>query len=393
MKNYLIQFIALVSLTLWVSSCSKDNPEEEEKIKQDIWLKQEDIGIVDDAVKIFMDNHNVPGLVLAVTKDEKLVYAKAYGKADKEANTDMKTNSIFRLASVSKSITGVAVMKLIDDKKLDIDDKVFGSTGILKKYRTVDLGERLHMLTVRHLLNHTSGGWGNSVTDPVFYYNRDVTKDELIDKALVDFPLTRNPGTYYDYSNLGYMLLDKIVEEVSGQPYENYVKDAVLRPIGITTVSGAGNTLADRKTNEVKYYGTDLSGSDPYIYNYQRMIAGGGWSASAPDLAKFLVHVDGYSKKRDILSSDALQLMLTVPSVANPGGYGAGWSVRNDIYWHVGSLPGVTTEIARNNNGMNGVILINTRGDMNTMTRDMDILLWNTILRNTNIQWHDIEQF
>src|SRR5690606_28648116 len=124
---------------------------------------QQDIATVDNAVKAFMDKYNVPGLSLAVTKNEKLVYVKAYGKADKEAGTNLTPQHKFRIASVSKPVTAVAVMKLIEEGKLSLNDKVFGDGALLgTTYGTKAYSTNLKNITVKHLLTHTAGAWGNS---------------------------------------------------------------------------------------------------------------------------------------------------------------------------------------------------------------------------------------
>ncbi len=380
-------------LTLFVvallSSCKDDAADQEPSLPEG----QVDIAIVDQAVEAFMTKHNVPGLSLAVTKDEKLVYVKAYGKADRESDQNVTTESLFRIASVSKSITGIAMMKLVEEGKLSLDDKVFGAGGILgTTYGTKPYSAQVQNITVKHLLHHTAGGWGNQNNDPMFT-NPTMTADQLITWTLDNRPLQRAPGAAYDYSNFGYSILGRIVEKVSGKTYENYVKDAILTPSGITRMSNGGNTLADRKPGEVKYYGTNGGGPDPYAYNIARMDAHGGWIASAKDLVKLLVHADGFPGKQDVISAASVDLMTTAPSLANPSHYACGWSVSNNQWWHLGSLPGTVSELGRNgNNRVNGAILVNTR-DGGQFVNDLDVLLWNTIIRNQAIQWQDIDQF
>lgn len=147
--------------------------------------------------------------------------------------------------------------------------------------------------------------------------------DALISSTLNSRPLEYTPGAHYDYSNFGYCLLGRIIEKITGQTYEEAVKTLVLAPMGITSMKIGGNTLADRLPKEVRYYGQ--SGEDPYIHNIRRMDAHGGWVASAKDLARFLVYVDGFPVRPDILSSQALTTMIT-PSAAN-NGYACGWAV------------------------------------------------------------------
>jgi D-alanyl-D-alanine carboxypeptidase len=347
---------------------------------------QVDIAAVDSQVNVFMTDYKVPALSIAITKGEKLVYVKAYGLADKEANQKAETDDLYRLASLSKQLTSVAIMKLLDQKKISLDATVFGATGLLGTKYGATYGPHITEITVNQLLHHTSGGWGNSVNDPMFS-NPNMTTDELITWTLNNRPLTHNPGAYYDYSNFGYCLLGRIIEKVTGQTYEAAVKSLVLTPIGITDMTISGNTLAERKPKEVKYYGQ--SGEDPYAYNIRRMDAHGGWLATAKDLAKLLVYVDGFPAKADILSTQALTTMLTTSS-ANTS-YACGWAVNGKNYFHTGSLPGTATEQACTSEGYNFVILTNTRSQSVKFDTDLDQLFWRALTKNPT--WSTTDQF
>ena len=235
-------------------------------------------------------------------------------------------------------------------------------------------------------MHHTSGGWGNSVNDPMFM-NASLSTDELISWTLNNMPLSHTPGSNYDYSNFGYCLLGRIIEKITGQSYEAAVKSLVLAPIGITDMTISGNTLADRLPKEVKYYGQ--YNEDPYAYNIRRMDAHGGWLASAKDLARFLVYVDGFPVRPDIISSQTLTTMLT-PSAANSE-YACGWAVNGSNYYHQGSLPGTATEQARTSDGYNFVILTNTRSWLNNFSYDLDQVFWKALAKNP--VWSDTDQF
>jgi len=230
---------------------------------------------------------------------------------------------------------------------------------------------------VDELLHHTSGGGPNDGSDPMFT-NPGMTAGQLISWTLDNRPLNNVPGSAYAYSNFGYCILGRVIEKITGLTYFNAVNSLLLQPLGITDMAIAGNTLADRITHEVKYYGQ--SGEDPYIYNISRMDSHGGWLATATDLAWIIDHVDGFPAKPDILSSTALTIMTT-PSAANSG-YACGWSVNSiNNYWHQGSLPGTATEQARtvSQGKYNFVILTNTRSLSANFSGDLDNLFWSAL--------------
>ncbi|WP_158552635.1 serine hydrolase domain-containing protein [Spirosoma telluris] len=121
---------------------------------------------VDNSVIAYMKKHNVPGLSIAIAKDDKLIYTKAYGFADVITQEKVTTRSLFRLASVSKPITAIAIMKLIQDGKLSLDSNVFGEDGILgNDYGPLPDDPNIKKITINHLLHHTSG-WSRNTEDP-----------------------------------------------------------------------------------------------------------------------------------------------------------------------------------------------------------------------------------
>ncbi|HMG68454.1 MAG TPA: serine hydrolase domain-containing protein, partial [Chitinophagaceae bacterium] len=127
------------------------------------------ISQVDSSLTALMRKYNVPGLSLAVAKDDKLIYIKALGYADTTTGEKVSPKSLFRIASISKPFTSVAIMKLIQEGRLNINSKVFGDSGILgNQYGTLPYGQNITNITIDELLHHTCGGWTNDMNDPMF---------------------------------------------------------------------------------------------------------------------------------------------------------------------------------------------------------------------------------
>jgi CubicO group peptidase (beta-lactamase class C family) len=350
-------------------------------------VTQKDVAPVDNAVTKFMATWSVPGMSVAVIHNDKLIYLKSYGRMSAADTTSIKNTSLFRLASVSKQITSVAIMKLIEAGKLTLDTRVFGPSSIFGSDYTGKHVKELADITIGQLLHHTTGNWPNDGTDPMFL-QPGYTQTQLINWVTDNYPDRGLRGQYY-YSNFGYCLLGRVIEKLSGQSYEQYCKDVVLTPSGITDMSIGGNTLADRKVNEVTYNG---QGEDPYNMNVARMDSHGGWLATAKDMARFLAHVDGYSGGVADILLPATIVTMTTGSAGNPN-YACGWAVNSaNNWWHNGSLPGTMTEIIRANNGFCWVMLCNTRALNNQMDTDLDNLLWPAV-NDGGTQWQDIDQF
>lgn len=326
----------------------------------------------------FMRKHSVPGLSVAIAKEERLVYASGSGLADKDRNESVNARHLFRIASVTKPITSATVFRLVEMGKLNLSDRVFGPNGILGTiYGSPPYRPHIDEITVEHLLTHTAGGWQNDDRDPMFSHPA-MNHKQLITWTLANQPLEFPPGTHYAYSNFGYCVLGRVIEKLTGHGYDAAVQELVLQPCGISAMRISGNTLAERTPNEVVYY--DQDGGSPYKMNVRRMDSHGGWLATPTDLTRFLVRVDGFPVKPDILRPETIRAMTTA-SKANTG-YAKGWCVNQyNNWWHMGSLPGTTTVMVRTSGRFCWAALTNSRKANSTLNADLDHLMWDMISR------------
>lgn len=384
--------LALFSSLVLLSSCKKshnDGPTTP--------TTQNDITAVDTKVNAFMTAYNIPGASLAVTKNGKLVYAKGYGFADQAAGTKVTTQSRFRLASVSKTFTGVAMVKLAQEGRLSLDAKVFGTNGLLgNDYGTQPYNTNLSNMTVRQLLNHTTGSWGASTGGDVIDQNPSYTNPQLFNWVLNTRPNPQTPGSVYDYSNINFWIAGRIIEKISGKSYIDYIKQDVLAPLGISMTDIAGKTAAEIKTNEVKYYG---QGNDAaYVYNiaFPRRDADAGLISTASDLAKFVLAFDGFTTRQDILNASSITALTTGSSANSSYGLGIGLWAAENLWFNYGSLPGTRTGFMRHNNGMTVVLLLNSRVDPTGNETPFIYAMQDLMLdlaKNSSYAWQDINQF
>jgi Beta-lactamase class C and other penicillin binding proteins len=310
---------------------------------------------VDKLVSSFMGKNNVAGVSLAITRNGKLVYARGYGFADKQTGDRVDTSTLFRISSISKTVTATAIMKLLEENKLSLDDKIFGDDGILgNEFGTQPYKKYITDLTVKHCISHHLGGWGNASNDPTMV-NQSMDAPTLISWILNNRPLDLPPGSAYAYSNVGFMILGRVIEKISGLTYEQYVRQNILIPAGINNMQIGGNTLADRKPQESKYHGT--GSEDPYGYNFVRRDANGGWIASAIDMARLLVRIDGFPTVPDLLAPATMQTMTTPPFAYR--NYACGVTISGSTWSHSGSFPGSRSHWMRTSNGFCGVIFAN----------------------------------
>lgn len=345
----------------------------------------------DHAMLSLMERWGIPGGALAVTKDDRLVYARGFGYADLARGLPVSPDAIFRVASVSKAVTATAILKLVEDGKLRLDDRVFAMFPDLAPPAGARPDRRLARITVRDLLNH-SAGWDRLASlDPMFAPR--LTAQAVDARAPADAstairfvrgrPLDFAPGDRFAYSNVGYALLGRVVERASGLDYEEYVRGAILAPLGITRMRIGRSRPADRPPEEVRYY--DAPGRAPVRsvfpgeeelvpwpdggFHLEALDSAGGWTASAIDLVRFMSAVDGLPARQDILSLETLRLMWLRPQLSTwmlrDTWYGLGWYVRPDgpraAVWHGGTLFGTTALLMRITDGRAFAAVFNTK--------------------------------
>lgn len=349
-------------------------------------IEENDLIEIDLQIEKFLNKYDIPGASVAICKDGKLVFTKGYGVSDKETGEKVTPYHLFRIASLSKSVTAATILKLSEEGKLSLDDKVFGENGILgQDYSTTN--PEVNTISVRNLLNHTSGGWKNSNYDPMFQYP-SFNQQQLIQRILQVRPLENPPGEKYGYSNFGYSLLGRIIEKITGQTYENYVNNVMLKPLGINNMHIGGDTKEERLPGEVTYYSQEQNSA--YGMKIRRMDSHGGWVASSSEILKFLVHIDGLEGKTDILSEEMISVLSTGSSV-NPG-YACGFQVNSDNnWWHTGCLPGSAALMLRSSEGLSWVILVNSRSMSTNFFPEMDRTMWR-IVKNVK-EWPDVDLF
>lgn len=314
---------------------------------------------VDGKVYDFMKTFHVPAVGLAISKDEEIVYAAGYGFAVPATRQRADERTLFRIASLSKQHTAIAVMQLAEQGKLSLDAPVFGKDGILSEEFGAVEGAKA-AVTVRHLLQHTSG-WTSSPEDPMFPnagspYDGKSLK-ERVRYVLDNVKQESSPGTLFSYYNLGYGILGMVIEKVSGMDYEFYLKEHVYKPAGIADIH-VGGDKAHRRENEVVY---EATGYAPYDNDMEMLKAAGGLVASARELMMLANCVDYGQKVPDILTKASLDEMYTPSSVAN---YGLGWYIGHSVFkdwasFHSGALACTGTIWSRGNNGIHGALLTN----------------------------------
>ncbi len=332
--------------------------------------------IFDRDIESFMRRWELKGASFALMRNDSLLYAKGYGMANDSMQCEV--NNIFRVASVSKLFTAVAVMKLVEQGKLSLSSKVFGSEGILCDSAFLDLqSKNTGLITVEHLMRHTAG-FSSPHGDPAFSnYNIARYLDKELPLTLDDMVLyaTKNrlrarPGDRYDYSNLGYMILTKVVERAAEVDYQSYVRDSLLAPIGCYDMHIGRNFSRNREHNEVAYYEVKeatpveaYDGSERMTMksnggnNVTLLSGAGGWVGSPIEILRFVAAVNDCEVKENILSDESIEKMTYDSKRQKPMGWA---TVRSSEWLRSGSMAGTSALIKKQKDGYTWIFVANS---------------------------------
>jgi CubicO group peptidase (beta-lactamase class C family) len=333
----------------------------------------------EDAIRTFMHRWTIEGASVAIAREGRLVYAKGFGFSDTARREVTQPFNKFRIASISKLVTAVAVMKLKEEGKLSLDDKVFGPAGILNDTAFCHpRDKRVFNITVAHLLSHEGGWtqrWGDQMFMPLVIARQMNVMPPIDLKTIVRFALSKRlhytPGTGRAYSNLGYSILGLVIEKVSGMPYNEYCRKEIFEPLGIYDMMPAKNLVSEKAPFEVTYYEPAGMPLKPSIYGNGEMVpttyggndiealgAAGSWLATTPDLMRLLLAIDGFSTRTDLLSDESIRFMTDLNNNYAP----VGWKAATDdgTWIRTGSFSGTEGMMKRQPDGISWVVLLNS---------------------------------
>lgn len=391
-KLLIVLLLMIAGLTLTIRSCqpaaNRHILAEEEEIRyrlndsiRNAFCDFKETERMERYLKNWMARYNIRGAQLAIMDNERLIYAKGFGWADQQDSVLLEAGDILRIASASKLITAIGVMKLCEEGKLTTESPVFGPQGILNDSIFLQYKDkRVPKITVHHLLNHTSG-FSRRMGDPMFRSadlirwtgsNRKLTEDEVIAFQL-GLRLRDNPGGSAQYSNVGYLVLSRVIEEASGMTYEDYIRKHVLEPAGCYDMQIARNFHHEKHRRETTYYGhapEDLiesyDGSGlmrPREYgghNIEGLQGAGAWVCSAAELLRLVASIDGLPGVPDILSKESIQKMTTLN---RKGDFPYGWArmqAKGGVLTRTGTMSGTSAYIKSRPGGVSYVLITNT---------------------------------
>lgn len=257
-----------------------------------------------------------PGATALVARNGQIIYHKAIGMANLELNVPMQTGHVFRIGSITKQFTAVAVLQLMEQGKLSLQDDI---TRFIPDYPTHG-----YHITIEHLLTHTSGiASYTSEPDYMKQMSMEVSPKEMIDR-FKNLPMNFAPGTQWRYSNSGYFLLGYIIEVITGKPYSAYVEENFFKPLGMTNSYYGDN--ADIIKNRVSGYSIREQGfENAALLSMTQPYAAGSILSTVEDLHKWNVAVQSYK----LVNKENLDRAFTAYKLADGSvtNYGYGWQI------------------------------------------------------------------
>ncbi len=354
----------------------------------------------DKLMRSFLKEQGIPGAALAIVRDDRLVYSAGYGwavKPDEDkglAGEPMRPQTLLRIASLSKPITAMAIVKLSEMGKIRLDDPILGHL-VQKPLDGEKIDPRWNKITLTHLLHHTAGFDRGKSFDPMFRsiafaehaMSPPPATTDIVIRNMLGRQLDFDPGERYAYSNFGYCLLGRVIEKVTDESYEEAVKRLVLVPMGAKTMRIGCSLVGERNPMECAYYDPENRKEKsvfppfepvprPYGSWYQESLdAHGGWIASAEDMVRFARIMDqpgmeGRLSKRSVGAIHARPDEIPLRKEEKPPAvwYGLGYQVREVSpgkfnAWHTGLLPGSSALLVRRHDGLIWCVLFNAHGE------------------------------
>jgi CubicO group peptidase (beta-lactamase class C family) len=333
------------------------------------------------AMQPYMDSYKLPGIIAIIAdKTGKVHYKNLLGYADVEAKRPISEDNVFWVASMSKMFVGASIMMLVDEGKVSLDDPVTNYIPQLAKWMVVEEKDENHVLlkplvrpvTIRHVLSHTSGLTGLSELQQVTGADSTPLKARAL--SSVTGPLQWQPGDKYAYGNQGMNIAARIVEIVSGMPYQQFLQKHFFDPLGMTETSFwpseaqiarlAGAYGPNKQTNGYARGGINFLTKpfDDRVHRFPE--AAGGLFSTTHDIFRYglMLANDGELDGQRYLSHAAMDELRKKQTGATGVGYSLGYHLRNGLFGHDGAYG---TDLSVNpTNGMVAIFMVQcTSGD------------------------------
>jgi D-alanyl-D-alanine carboxypeptidase len=308
---------------------------------------------VDDYVLQFITERHIPGAAVAVIQKGKVVKMQGYGLASLEHNVSVTTETVFEIGSVSKQMTAAAIMLLVEDGKVVLDEKISAYLP--------DTPEAWRDVTVRHLLTHSSGIKSYSSLDGFALLRRLKVADFV--KQLSPHPLEFTPGERSSYSNSGFNLLAFIIESRSGKPYIEFMRERIFRPLGMTKTGDRDpEYVIPNRASGYEWRGTRYAGRN---WDLTDLMGAGSIVSTIGDMVKWNAGLDGNTFLKPSSKAELWKQFAFIDG--KPSIYGFGWRISDirghKLTGHTGQTAGFTSANFRYPDHSLAVVVLTNTGE------------------------------
>ena len=324
-------------------------------------LAQGEVANIDGKVRPFMESESVPGMVVGIFNHGETLLAKGYGLADVARGVPVNPNMAFQIGSIGKSFVSAAIMMLVENNELSLDDSIYNY------FR--DAPESWRNIKIKHLLSHTSGlkeylDRPSDLDSPMtLRATLDYTENEIA-SVVESFPVEFGPGQKYSYTNTNYMLLGIIIHRITGMHYFDFLEERIFKPLGMDSVRQG--LLKTRPRDGPRGYELKEGNVKPigHISDTFNSTADGTLYCNVFDLAKWDAALYGERLLKRSSLNDIFTVFKLNNGEPNEGGYGFGWFIKEAnsrrIIEHTGNWGGFTSVMSRYvDDGFSVIIMCN----------------------------------
>ena len=310
--------------------------------------------VLTSEIKDILADTGIPSLSIALIRGDRVVWTEAFGYSNVRLKVPATSSTIYSVGSCLKPVTAMAVMQLVDDGKIGLDDPINKHLG---DDAVNDLSKDDKPVTIRHLLSHYSGLSVSHEMLPLWKGRRPKSLQQLASELTAE----QDPGTTYRYSNSSYALAGLLIEKVSGLSYEQYLVDRILKPLGVKVDGPIHPTPAMIEQMAFPYRVEERKPVPQARYRFDVYPAGDAY-LSVPDMARILL--TQINEGASILSRDSVKEMQTAQFGGDSGmDFGINEFAGDKLLIHAGGVPGFSTKFILSPNAKVGVYVASNAGD------------------------------
>jgi len=313
---------------------------------------------IDTYIKNEMSNWDVPGLSICIIKNNEVLVKKSYGMISVADTIHVNNNTLFPIASLTKSITSTALLKLLNEKKIKLNKRL----NIFLKDYSLSNKSKIKNITIKDLLSHRTGY--KSHQGDFFIEDSDLTKQQIIEKVWSLNPYYTNNKSF-GYHNVGYLFAGDMIEQLSGKKYFNYINKSILTPLGMNYTIESFNSFINNNNRALPH---TIKNEELILMNevnYEKLNSAGGLYSNINDLSKWLlfqINNGSYNDRSIICNKIIKQSHKPITKTSDNSWYGLGWYVEdvlnNTIINHSGSINGFTSKMAFSKKEKLGVVVL-----------------------------------